>query len=60
MKKLKVSLILNVLIVILVITFSIFMFTGFQFMKAEVLLESTGIGKEEIEVVMVNSLGSEA
>lgn len=44
MKKLKVSLILNVLIVILVITFSIFMFTGFQFMKAEVLLESTGIG----------------
>ena len=41
MKNIKVSMILNTLIVILVTIGTIFMFTGFTFMPAETLLEAT-------------------
>ena len=43
MKKIKVSLILNILIVILVTLGSIFMFTGFTFMPSKTLLEANKI-----------------
>ena len=43
MKRIKISLILNILIVIMVTVFSIFMFTGIKFMPTELLLESNGI-----------------
>ena len=43
-KKVKVSLILNLTIVIFVILASIIMFTGFKFMEGEHILESTKIG----------------
>lgn len=44
MKKIKISLILNLIIVILVTLGTIFMFTGFTFMKSVLLLESKGLG----------------
>ncbi len=43
MKKNKVSLILNILVVFFVVLGCIFMFTGFRFMEAETLLEATKI-----------------
>lgn len=43
MKRVKISLILNIIIVFLVTLGSIFMFTGFRFMPAKVLLEATKI-----------------
>ena len=39
MKKIKISLILNIIIVVLVTVASVFMFTGFKFMPGESLLE---------------------
>ena len=39
MKKIKISLILNIIIVLLVLLSSIFMFIGFKFMPGETLLE---------------------
>ena len=42
MNKIKISLILNILIVIIVTLGTIFMFTGFTFMRSELLLESNG------------------
>ena len=41
MKKIKISLILNIIIILLVIITSIFMFTGFKFMPDNSLLEAT-------------------
>ena len=43
MKKVKISLILNMLIVILVIVNTIFMFTGFKFMPEKMVLEVTKV-----------------
>ena len=43
MKKIKISLIINIIIVLLVIMTSIFMFTGFTFMKNNTLLEASKI-----------------
>lgn len=43
MKKIKISLLLNILIVVLVILGSIFMFTGFKFMPSKTLLEARKI-----------------
>ena len=43
MKKIKISLLLNILIVVLVILGSIFMFTGFTFMPSKTLLEARKI-----------------
>lgn len=43
MKKIKISLIINILIVLLVIMGSIFMFTGFKFMPDKTLLEASKI-----------------
>lgn len=43
MKKHKISLIINIVIVFLVIIASIFMFTGFKFMSDETLLEASNI-----------------
>ena len=42
MKKVKVSLIINIIIVLLAVMCSIFMFTGFKFMPSEKLLEASG------------------
>lgn len=41
MKKIKISLILNIIIIVLVLITSIFMFTGFKFMPDKTLLEAT-------------------
>ena len=43
MKKIKISLIINILIVILVILGTIFMFTGFKFMPSKDLLVATNL-----------------
>ena len=43
MKKIKISLILNIIIVLLVTLASIFMFTGFTFMPSKTLLEASKI-----------------
>jgi len=42
--KIKISLVINIIIVILTITAAIIMFTGFKFMEGDLLLESTNIG----------------
>ena len=44
MDKYKISLILNIIIVIMVIGASIMMFTGFRFMPGEIILESNKLG----------------
>jgi len=44
MSKYKISLILNIIIVIIVIGASIMMFTGFRFMPGEIILESNKLG----------------
>lgn len=45
MKKLKVSLVINILIVLMVLFATIVMFTGYKFMHVhEIVLESTGFG----------------
>ena len=43
-KKIKISLTINIIIVVLTIIASIIMFTGFKFMEGEYVLESTKIG----------------
>ena len=44
MSKYKISLILNIIIVMMVIGASIMMFTGFRFMPGEIILESNKLG----------------
>lgn len=57
MNKIKISLMLNIIIVILVILGSIFMFTGFQFMEAsELVLQTTKLGMFKYYTVDSNIL----
>lgn len=57
MKKLKISLIINILVVILTIISSIIMFTGFKFMHDyELVLETTRIGMFKFFTVDSNML----
>ena len=57
MKKIKISLILNILIVILVVLGSIFMFTGFMFMPvSDLKLQSTSLGMFKYYTVDSNLL----
>ena len=44
MNKYKISLILNIIIILMVIGASIMMFTGFRFMPGEIILESNKLG----------------
>ena len=55
MKNLKISLVINILVVILTIISSIIMFTGFKFMPDyELVLETTKIGMFKFFTVQSN------
>ena len=56
MKKVKISLVLNILIVLFVIIGCFFMFTGIKFMKETMLLSSTKIGMLRFYTVDSNIL----
>ena len=56
MKKIKTSLVLNIIIVLLVTVGSIFMFTGIKFMPDNTLLESSKIGMFKFYTVDSNIL----
>ena len=57
MKKIKISLILNIIIVLLVLLGSIFMFTGFRFMPAsDLVLQTSKLGMFKYYTVDSNIL----